>query len=475
LDSTNTSDWPAQIGQVVAGKYLIEDVIGSGGMGVVFRARHLLLDERVALKMPHVARSKNRASVTRFLREARSATRLTSDHVVRVRDVDAAPDGSPYLVMEYLEGRDLGAFSKSQGTQSVEQSTAWVLEACEALAEAHQLGIVHRDIKPSNLFLASRSGKTPSLKLLDFGIAHDDDADTGAVDLTRSNELLGSPRYMSPEQIRQRDRVGPRTDIWSLGVVLYELISAKNPFPGNGASAVLAAIVADPPRALDDVPAELESVILRCLAKEPDDRFPDVVELARALSPFAKDGPARLERVLEARERAKHVPAPTTSDRSDDTGVPTAEPLPAPDQTASNWGERSGDAALVPRVRHKRRVLGLGALVLVAGVAVVAFVSLRGQRTEKPAALEPTAPAVAATAPMSASDPDPAPTSIAEPMAPPVSTTPKRQPTRSATKTQANKPESPAAPVASAPTETPVAKPAASSPFAVDKTVDTRK
>ena len=274
-------------GEVVAGKYRVERVLGRGGMGVVYAAHHLLLSQPVALKMmlPEVALGPE--AVTRFVNEARAAARLESSHVARVLDV-ALEGGTPFLVLELLEGSDLAALSRASGPLPPATVVDWLMAAMEAVAEAHSVGIVHRDLKPSNLFLAKRKGGT-TIKVLDFGISkviagHDE----GGVS-TASNAVLGSPFYMSPEQLRATKAVDGRTDVWSLGVIAYELLTGALPYEGANVVELFAAIHEHDPRPLrelrPELPQALEGAVLGCLRRVPSERWSSVRELAAALAP----------------------------------------------------------------------------------------------------------------------------------------------------------------------------------------------
>src|SRR5450432_2337777 len=233
-----------QQGDLLAGKYRVENVLGEGGMGYVVAALHEQLNQRVAVKLLSPLLSENEDSVTRFLREARAAVRIRSEHVARVLDVGELPDGSPYMVMEYLLGRDLAAELDEREHLDVPEAIDYVLQACEAVAEAHSIGLIHRDLKPSNLFLTRRPDGSPLVKVLDFGISKAIDQ-TGMVEqqaLTTTSAVMGSPLYMSPEQVRSSKTVDARSDVWSLGVVLYELLSAAHPFEAETMTALLASI-----------------------------------------------------------------------------------------------------------------------------------------------------------------------------------------------------------------------------------------
>jgi serine/threonine-protein kinase len=296
--------------EVLAEKYRIERVLGQGGMGIVVAAMHLQLEERVAIKflLPELAHDP--ALVTRFLREGRSAIKIRSEHVVRVLDVGTLPGGTPYMVMEYLEGKNFEELLEDQGRVPVELAVDHLLQATEALAEAHALGMIHRDLKPANLFLAHRADGSPCVKILDFGITKVIDG-KGAVDFeaTSSSIVMGSPRYMSPEQMRSAPAIDARADIWGLGVILHELIAGESPFDGATMPDLLAAILQDPPTPLrrlrPEVPAGVEAAVARCLEKDPAGRFADVAELTQALAPYgspsARVSADRVSRVIRPR------------------------------------------------------------------------------------------------------------------------------------------------------------------------------
>jgi serine/threonine-protein kinase len=282
---------PPEVGDRIAGKYLVERRLGSGGMGVVIAARHIELGQRVAIKILH---RRGEAVTARFLREARICARLASDHIPRVFDVGRLDNGAPYIVMEYLVGEDLGRLV-ARGPLVKADAVGYLLDACAALSAAHAAGIVHRDLKPANLFLTTRSDGRPVAKVLDFGISKSSAAEEEVAPLegalTSTGTMLGSPLYMSPEQIRARKDVDARTDIWALGVILYELLTGRQPFraPTLAAAAVAIAVEAPTPpsRLQAELPPALDAVILRCLEKEPRARFQSVDALAKALRPFA--------------------------------------------------------------------------------------------------------------------------------------------------------------------------------------------
>ncbi|WP_437539149.1 serine/threonine-protein kinase [Sorangium sp. So ce726] len=276
-------------GDVLLGKYRVESVLGRGAMGLVVAARHLALDERVAIKVLLPKYVRDPEILQRFLREGRAAVRVRSQHVVRVADVGTLESGAPYMVMDHLEGRDLAAVLAESGRLAVPVAIELVLQVCEALAEAHAQGIVHRDVKPSNLFVTRNADGSPCVKVLDFGISKMTHAEDHA--LTRVGGVLGSPLYMSPEQLRSSSDVDGRADIYSLGVVLFELLTGRTPFFAQElAQLVYLVTQGEPqrPRALrPDLPEPLEQVILAAIARDRDRRFPTVADLALALVPFA--------------------------------------------------------------------------------------------------------------------------------------------------------------------------------------------
>jgi serine/threonine-protein kinase len=293
---------PVNPGEVLAGKYLVERVLGEGGMGMVVAARHLQLDQVVALKFLLPASGARRDTLDRFAREARNAVRLRSEHVARIMDVGTLDTGSPYIVMEYLEGSDLGSMLSERGKLPIPVAVDYVLQACDAIAEAHALGIIHRDLKPDNLFVTRGHDNTSLVKVLDFGVSKSMAGNDFSA--TNSQAVVGSPAYMSPEQMRSARLVDPRSDVWSLGVILYQLVVGHVPWDGETLPMLCFRITTDPPPPFPDrQQAGFEEVVWRCLEKDPDRRFPSVHALAVALAPFAPPHAAplveRIGRVLQ--------------------------------------------------------------------------------------------------------------------------------------------------------------------------------
>ena len=231
-------------GDVLGGTYKVEKILGTGGMGIVVAARHIELNQRVALKFMLKEAMADGAHAERFLREARSAVQLKSGHTAKVLDVGKLQNGEPFMVMEYLEGQDLDGELHQKGPLQPHLAVEYVLRICEALAEAHGLGIIHRDIKLKNLFLTKTLDGRPLVKVLDFGLAKTTGA--GDVSLTAVNSVFGSPQYMSPEQMRSAKDVDHRTDIWSLGVCLFELLTGRVPFDASGVAEICAMVLKDP-------------------------------------------------------------------------------------------------------------------------------------------------------------------------------------------------------------------------------------
>ena len=271
-------------------RYRVEATIGHGATGVIVAAFDERLGRTVALKLLDPKRYAPSSNRQRFLREARAAAMLESEHVIRVFDAGVFDDAGAYLAMERLDGMDLRQALRERAMFSPEEAVEILVQTCRAVETAHARGVIHRDLKPANIFLLQTAERT-LVKVLDFGIskiAGDEDSDCS---LTDTGSALGSPRYMSPEQVRDAKRVGPASDIWALGVILYELVSGTTPFLADTAPGVYARIIADPPRPLRelraDVPAVLEAICARCLQKDATRRYPNVATLAQALASFA--------------------------------------------------------------------------------------------------------------------------------------------------------------------------------------------
>ncbi len=382
-------------GQVIASKYEVEQVLGAGGMGVVVAARHAQLGQRVAIKFMRGHMAQDAGAVERFLREARAAVALTSEHVARVLDVGTLESGAPYMVMEHLSGMDLEHLVSRDGPMPVTAAVGIVLQASEAIAEAHSLGLVHRDLKPANLFVTSRMDGSRLVKVLDFGISKAAQAEgaAGAQNLTASGVAMGSPAYMSPEQVRNAKGVDARSDIWSLGVILYELVSGVSPFMGESLGDTFAKIVSESPIPLrerrPDVPPEFVAIVDQCLQRKVDARIQTVGQLASRLSRFApKDAAISVERIqrISGQARAGTLAAPETM------LAPSVDAQP-PFGTEQSWN-RSSTAADRPKGPLYLIAIGAAVVVVAGGAAAYHFATASSHASvaSVPASNEPSAP-----------------------------------------------------------------------------------
>ena len=355
-------------GDVVDGRYRIEAFLGGGGMASIYRATHVVLEQPVAIKVicPLIRQVPGMAQ--RFLREARAATQLKSEHVARVTDVGTMADGAPFMVMEYLEGRDLDTLVEDAAETSVEDAVDYVLQACEALGEVHGRGIVHRDLKPANLFLTRGADGLPCVKLIDFGISRSDSplSPKDAIALTQPDTVMGSPRYMSPEQMESAAKADVRSDIYGVGAVIYELLTKRAPHEGDTFLDIYAAATlgpAEPPSSLRaDVPRALDEVILRCLHLEPDQRFADVAGLAIALAPFGPEGSlARADGIARILESSRA--------RMREGGTDEGQTARPPSGSSSKVRRRGASAHTVRR-RRVVRVALLGITAALVGLVL---------------------------------------------------------------------------------------------------------
>lgn len=379
---------PVQAGDVIAGRYRVDRVLGVGGMGVVVSATQLELERVVALKFMQESILDDPEFVRRFSREARAAAKLQSEHVVRVLDFGALDDGIPYIVMEYLEGEDLAKAMAARGPLGCPQVVDIAVQVCEALFEAHSIGIVHRDLKPANLFLAKRPTGPAVVKVLDFGLSKIDRPEEGRV--TSASNIFGSPMYMSPEQIWSSKAADARSDVWSLGVVVYELLTGQPPFAGESGPELLAAILHRAPRPFDGggpgVPPEVRAAICRCLEKDPALRFAGVRELAGAIAPFGSELARRLVEQMGTEGTVgtvdelptatpESVPSLSAVERSESLSGPAARPTPSAGRRLGGSTVRASQTAVQSRGRS-RAVVPAAALA-VASIATFATIVAR--------------------------------------------------------------------------------------------------
>ncbi|MFO0737881.1 MAG: serine/threonine-protein kinase [Labilithrix sp.] len=479
-----------EAGHVLDERYLLESVIGEGGMGTVFSARHLELGDIVAVKVLQSANAVatlDAEHLERFLREARLCAKIKNEHVVRVIDVARGKNGlPPYIVMELLDGIDLGELVHSLGPIPIPEAVDYVLQACEALAEAHALGIVHRDLKSSNLHVSKRADGSPLVKVLDFGISKAHDESGADQNLTATSAVFGSPAYMSPEQIRSSKHVDARTDVWALDVVLYELLTNQLPFVGDSAAAMLASISADPyvpvRKYVPTAPEGLERAIHAAFVKDREKRTQTVSAFADSIAPFG--GPTAAAAVAAIHRAAQRsstrsalggvaalplAPAaaaaappgrapvsdtmratPAFSNAPDEADteplprvpdepatVPAAAPAPAPSARAEEVGRTDREMVVPMHTTSSSSILAIGgALAAVAlGVGVLVLVLYVKSRSHERVEF-PTAPVVVtvsvttgvAPPPSLPPEPSPPPAAAAVSLEPPPSTAPRKPP-----------------------------------------------
>jgi serine/threonine-protein kinase len=408
---------PVKEGDLLAGKYRVERVLGVGGMGIVVAARHEQLDQPVAIKFVRDDALGNEEAVARFLREARAAVKLRSEHAAKVLDVGTLESGAPYMVMEYLEGSDLGAVLNERGPLAAEVVAEYIVQACEAVAEAHAAGIVHRDLKPQNLFLARMVGGGSRVKVLDFGVSKTLANSSGGGGLTQTRSMLGSPLYMSPEQMRSSRDVDARSDVWAFGVVIYELLTKRWPYEAETMPELVLKVVTEPPQPLralrPDVSQAMIDIVERCLRKAPAERFANAAELAMALEPLAPpESRITVERARMAMGNTGRGPMVSSP------LLASAETPARPALTPAAWGSGKG-GTLVAAQPPRGGGIWIGGGIAVAALIGGAIFLLRGNDTPAvpavtapPAAVVIPAP-VAPTAPAASVVLAPTPTDVA--------------------------------------------------------------
>jgi serine/threonine protein kinase len=430
---------PIREGEVIAGKYRVERVLGAGGMGIVVAAEHIQLRQRVAIKFLVAEGAARAETVARFMREAQAASRIQSEHVARVLDVTMLPDNIPYIVLEFLEGRDLAQMLAARGPLPLEEAVGFILQACEGVAEAHAAGIIHRDLKPSNLYVCDRGAGRSRVKVLDFGISKSlpGSGGEGQLDLTATHAVLGSPLYMSPEQMSSSKHVDVRTDVWSLGVTLFELVCATTPFVGESITEVVTKVLSEPPRAVaerrPDLPPAFSVALSRALEKDRTRRYASVAEFARAMAAFGpRQAVADVERICDVpaaialspltpgRAITQPGPGPLAADpnaaswASAATGVgPESSAAPV---SASTTGARKKEARA--GAQGRRALVGVVAVVLAAaGVGAVIAVRHAGPPSVHSRG-DPGGSAVPIATPASGTGLEPSPSLVLAPSTP---------------------------------------------------------
>jgi len=426
-------------GDILLGKYRVEEVIGVGGMGRVVRASHLYLQQPVAIKilLPNMAESQS--TVARFLREAQATVKLRSEHIARVMDVGTLPDGTPFMVMEFLDGYDLNQILRHHGPQVAQAVVDLMLQACEGISEAHAMGIVHRDIKPSNFFITRRPDGSSLLKILDFGISKAGDEIS---ELTGTQTVIGTPTYMAPEQMQTARSTDPRSDIWSMGVVMYQMLCGRPPFEAEHYAQLVLKVATEQAAPLQvPLPGGLQSIVMRCLEKDPKNRLQTVGELARMLAPYASDP-------LSAQQSAERATRILTAPRGSQPGFPLGQaagaPLTPPALTPKSWMQTGGSslqaaAGQIGRTQKSGRgwiIGGVAVLCIATGVGGFVLAKSGNGGSESSAESHVTAPDTTGpdtTAPAAAPTPAPTPT-------PAVAPTPAPTPTATTTPTPAPPP-----------------------------------
>jgi len=427
------------VGDVLATKYRVDKILGIGGMGMVVAATHLELDQKVALKfmLPEAMRSEQ--AMDRFLREAKAAVKLRSEHVCRVLDVGKLDTtGAPYIVMEFMEGQDFADTIKHAGRLSVGDTVEYVLQALEGLAEAHANNIVHRDLKPGNLFVTTDNDGTPLVKVLDFGISKSSIAGSA----TRTGDIMGSPSYMAPEQMASSKNVDGRADLWAMGVILYQAVTGLLPFEADTLPALCMAVMTAAPVPIGtvrpDLPPGFVMVINRCLEKKPELRYADVAELAAALVPFGSSSAAtaatRITKVLRRSTPVARVTPPmgvavtlmSTSDMLSAAAVSAsavhAQSQPPPGRI-STLQASAAEVSIATSARPKRTGLilaGIGTTVAAAIVIGVMFGGGGGGANDAKPAEQPTLPVAPPVTPAAIALPSEAKPVIPPPAPPPV-------------------------------------------------------
>lgn len=459
-----------EVGTTLADKYRIERLIAEGGMGIVYEGFHVVLEQRVAVKVVRPEYAHHPEAVERFLNEARAIARLRGHHIAKVLDTGRTDSGAPYMVLEYLEGRDLRTALDTDGPLPVELAIEYVLQACEAVSEAHAMGLVHRDLKPDNLFITRGADQREVVKVIDFGISKRVDGSGRC--LTKQGQSLGSPHYMAPEQMASPEQVDARADVWSLGIVLYELLTNTVPFSGDSLAAACLQVLTAEPQPLSelrpDLPPGLERVVMRCLAKQRDERYATIQDLALDLSAFL---PESLGFESRLRDRSASVREPTTVALGEARTLMSFAPAgSAPHSSRNSDGARSGPVP-VPGFRRRIFAASAAAAALIAWGGLQAHIA-RGTEEVASAApvglverepIKPLAELAGRPAPINVNartaEPAPAAPQAAAPQPKPAAPAP-RAPQRFAYRAPVARPATNRAPLSSA---TPAAAPTAAS------------
>jgi len=404
-------------GQVLDGKYRIVRLIGEGGMGSVFEGENTFISRRVAIKVLHAAAAGNEAVLKRFEREAQAAGRIGSDHILEVLDLGTLPDGDRYMVMEFLDGEELSARIERMGIIPPRQLASLIRQTLVGLRAAHNADIVHRDLKPDNIFiLREKAGHTDYVKIIDFGISKFN-ALTGDMSMTTTGAVMGTPFYMSPEQAKGAAGVDARTDLYAIGVIMYEALTGRVPFEGTSFNDLMFKIVlSDAPPLPESVPEDFRAIVHKAMARDASQRFQSADEFLRAVEGWlasngfgGRDSSASIDIAQMAGTLGPGADLGRTAYAP--TGGGTTK-------TAGAWTQTSGDARPASGLNVKV-MAGIGAAVLVAAGAAFALLGGSGDAdaaAEKAAAEKAAAEKAAAAAPAPAV-PEKAPTPQPEPVA----------------------------------------------------------
>ncbi len=344
----------AEVGQIIGEKYRIERLLGQGGMGAVYEAVHIHIGSKAAIKFLHPGFSENREAVQRFQREAQSAAAIGHDAIISIQDIGVTEDGSHYLVMEFLGGVSLGERLKLDGIQTFQMAAYVGCQVLSGLSAAHAVGIVHRDLKPDNIFLVDTGAILPGVKVLDFGISRVTglalDGDE-ATRLTRTGVVMGTPAYMSPEHARGWSDLDQRSDLFSMGIILYELLTGICPFDGPNYNAVIAQLLTErppPPKAhRPDLPVELEAVIQRALSKDREERYQNASEMFDDLLPFVSEAAVGRISLPSGSEPTKSLHHAMASHDALPIRSPSAGTLRAMERSGSGSGRRLQSGIIV--------------------------------------------------------------------------------------------------------------------------------
>lgn len=391
IAEADTQPAGSRLGDVVAGKYRLEKLLGRGGMGEVYEARHVVVGRRFAVKFLHAHLARGRDAATRFTREARAAGELDSPHIAAVLDFDTTPDGSPFLVMEYLTGESLAATLSREKQLPVRRALAILLQICEGLDVAHQAGIVHRDVKPDNVFVTKPKDGAELIKILDFGVAKLTDPEASG-HVTQSGAVLGTPFYMAPEQARGEKSVDLRVDVYAVGVLAYELFSGQKPHPGAGYNAILAHILTQPVTPLatlcPELPPGLVAVVERALSFDAARRQSSAALLATELAPFA----GREVPMVDSHFDLRATPSSSES-RAAHTSAETSRPSAAGTFASAVGDVRGSRSGQMPSRRAPWVLLAVG---IMAAALVALEARQRSTEPREPAASASVAHSVAA-------------------------------------------------------------------------------